>query len=158
MRVAAGIEVAIAGAKVTETAGQAWRRLTVADDVDGPAAHLLMLADAAEGGVARVGAGCSPAALSMAITALGKGLGFMRRISAYDVRHQRCADARIVFAGDLELVSAWLGHAGTDTSRRYGRLPGGGCRGARPVAVEVAVPVMRRDRTVLPAAKLKPEI
>lgn len=147
-RMEGGIEVIIAGAKVTEVSGQAWRRLTVADDVDGPVAHLLTLADAAPDGVARVGADCSPAALSMAVTALGGGIEFSRRISAYDVRHQRCADVRIAFSGDLEQVSAWLGHSGTETSRHYGRLPGGGCRGARPVAVESAVPMMRRNRTL----------
>ncbi|MGI4794444.1 MAG: hypothetical protein ACRYG8_10290 [Janthinobacterium lividum] len=147
-RVDAGIEVAIAGAKVTETAGQAWRRLTVADDVNGPVAHLLRLADAAPDGVARVGAGCSPAALSMAVTKLGEGLGMARRICAYDVRHQRCADARVAFSGDIQQVSAWLGHSGTETSRHYGRLPGGGCRGATPVAVSTAVPVIRRERTL----------
>ena len=157
-RVDEGIEVIVAGAKVTQDSGQAWRRLTVADDVAGPAAHLLRLADAASDGVARVRPTCSPAALSMAITALGNQLGFGRRISAYDVRHQRCADVRVVFKGDVERISAWLGHAGTETARHYGRLPGGGCRGARPVAVEVAVPVMRRDRTVLPAAGSKPEV
>ena len=150
-RVEAGIEVSLAGAKCRAGAGQVWRRLTVADDGDGPVEHLIRLADAAPGGVARIAAAGTPAALSMAITALGGGLGIQRRLSAYDVRHQRCADARVAFGGDPRLVAAWLGHAGTETSRHYGRLPSGGCRGARPVAVETAVPVVRRDHTATAA-------
>lgn len=144
-RVEAGIEICIAGAKVTRNAGQAWRRLTVADDGNGPAGHLLRLAGAAPGGVVRIQPAGTPAALSMAVTALGAALGIQRRLSAYDIRHQRCADARVAFEGDIEKVAGWLGHSGTETSRFYGRLPGGGCRGAWPLAVETAVPVVRRD-------------
>ncbi len=145
-RVAEGLEVSVVGAKVREGAGQMWRRLTVADDGEGPAAHLLRLADAASGGVARVKADCSPAGLSMAVAALGRALGLPRPISAYDIRHQRCADARVAFGGDVEQVAAWLGHSGCETARYYGRLPGGGCRGARPVSVATAAPVVRRER------------
>ncbi len=146
-RVDAGLEISIVGAKVRPGAGQVWRRLTVADDVDGPAAYLLRLADAAEGGVARVGADCSPAAISMAVASLGRAVNLPRPISAYDIRHQRCADARIAFGGDVEEVARWLGHAGCESSRYYGRPAGGGCRGSRPVSVVTAAPVMRRERS-----------
>ena len=64
--------------------------------------HLLRMADAAPGGEARVPASGTPAALSMAIRALGERLGAGRRLSAYDVGHQRCVDAWIAFQGDLE--------------------------------------------------------
>lgn len=146
-RVAEGVEVSVVGAKTREGAGQAWRRLAVADDRDSPASHLLRLADAAPDGVAWVSSGCSPAAISMAVAALGRSVGLPRVISAYDIRHQRCADARISFGGDVEMVAAWLGHSGTETARHYGRLHGGGCRGARPVSVVSAAPVVRRVRS-----------
>ena len=148
-----GLEVSVVGAKVREDGGQVWRKLTVADDIDGPAAHLLALADAAPDGVAWVGAGCSPAAISMAVAARGREVGLPRAISAYDIGHQRCADARSVFDGDIERVAAWLGHSGTETSRHYGRLPGCGCRGARPVSVATAAPVVRRERGRAPVAQ-----
>ncbi len=132
-RVDGSLEIAIVGAKVNENAGQPWRRLVVADDLDGPVAHLLHLADAVPDGVAMVCPDASPAALSMAVTRLGAECGFTRRLSAYDLRHQRCADARAAFGQDIEKVSAWLGHSGTETARHYARSSGG-CRGARPLA------------------------
>ena len=151
-RVATGLEVGITGAKCREGAGQPWRRLTVSDDADGPAAHLLSLADAA-GGVVEVHTTASPAALSMAVTRLGQDLGYQRRISAYDLRHQRCADARAAFGGDIERVSAWLGHSSTETARHYARPIGGGCRGARPLAVSTALPVQHRSHAAGPYAE-----
>ncbi len=150
-RADAGLEVSVVGAKVRAGAGQVWRRLVVADDGDGPGGHLMKLADATPDGVARVGAACSPAALSMAVASLGRGISLPRAISAYDIRHQRCADARVAFGCDIERVAAWLGHAGTETARHYGRMPGGGCRGARPLAVVTAAPVIRRERAVAAA-------
>ncbi len=54
-----GVEITITGAKVREGAGQPWRKLTVANDVDGPAAHLLQLADSA-GGAAYVRTHATP--------------------------------------------------------------------------------------------------
>ena len=145
-RVPDGVEVEVTGVKVWGSAGQAWRRLTVAEDCDGPSAHLARVADRAPGGVCRVEVNCTPAAISMAVAALGRSISLPRAISAYDLRHQRTADARVAFAGDVALVSAWLGHAGCETSRHYGRLPDGGCRGSRPVAVVTAAPVVRRER------------
>ncbi len=146
-RVSGGVEVEVTGVKVWGVAGQRWRRLTVADDGDGPSGHLGRLADAAPEGVAHVGGGAfSPAAISMAIAVLGRAVCLPRAISAYDLRHQRAADARVAFAGDIEKVSAWLGHSKCESSRHYGRLPGGGCRGPRPLAVSTASLVVRRKR------------
>ncbi|WP_419729619.1 hypothetical protein [Lichenicola sp.] len=157
-RTDAGIEILIAGAKVSPGAGQAWRRLTVADDGNGPTGHLLQMADASVGNLVRLSAGCSPAAASMAVTALGQALGFPRRISAYDIRHQRCADVRATFVGNQALVAGWLGHAGTGTSRHYAVATTGGCRGARPVAVETSAPVAVRERRRPVAECAAPEV
>lgn len=154
-RVTAGLQVAIAGAKVRPGAGQPWRLLTVALDVAGPAAHLGSLVDVAPKGLARIKARCSPNALSMAVTDISADCVPGRRLSAYDVRHQRAADARTAFGGDLERLAAWLGHAGTETVRYYGRLPrAAGVRGALPLAVAVARPVLVRDHRAAPALKM----
>ena len=150
-RVPGGVDVAVLGSKVTATAGQEWRRLTVALDDRGPVAHLAALADAA-GGIARVKAACTPNALSMAVSDMAEDWLPGRRLSAYDVRHQRAADARNAFRGDMELLAAWLGHAGVTTVRYYGRLPrSAGSRGARPLGAMAANAVRRRVPTVAPA-------
>ena len=147
-RVADGLEVEIMGAKVSGNAGQAWRRLTVADDGHGPVAHLLELADAA-GGEASVRMMASPAAFSMAVTSLGERMGLERRVSPFDIRHRRCADARLAFEHDLEKVAAWLGHRGTEVVRFYGRSSTrGAVAGAVPVDAVAAYAVRTRARSV----------
>jgi hypothetical protein len=130
---------------VKEDAGQPWRRLTI-EVGDGPSRHLAELAAV---GVARVKAGCSPNSLSMGIADLGGELGLGRRVSAYDIRHQRCSDARIAFGGDREMVSVWLGHVGTETARFYSRLPRErGSSGAKPISAVAARPVRVRVPSV----------
>ena len=156
-RVPGGVDVAVLGSKVTATAGQEWRHLTVALDDRGPMAHLAGLADAA-GGVARVRPACTPNALSMAVADVAEDCLPGRRLSAYDVRHQRAADARNAFEGDMERLAAWLGHAGVETVRYYGRLPrSAGSRGARPLAAATANAVRRRALMVVvaPAASTR---
>lgn len=153
-RVDGGIEVVVVGAKSGDDAGQRWRTLTVADDVDGPAAHLARLAASAPSGIARVRPAATPKALSSAIEKLAVKVGLGDGVTAYVVRHQRCADARIVFGGDIEKVAAWLGHAGTETARCYGRLPLGGCRGAKPLRVSTSAPVRHRSHAALTAPEL----
>ena len=146
-RVDGGLEVMIAGAKVSASAGQPWRKLTIGDGGDGPVAHLLGLADA-DGGDAVVRLLATPAAFSMAVTHLGERLGLERRISPYDIRHRRAADARLAFAHDLQRVAAWLGHSGEETVRYYGRASGGGgVAGARPIDAVAAHVVRHRERT-----------
>lgn len=146
-RVDGGLEATITGAKVAGSAGQPWRKLTVTADHDGPVAHLLGLADA-DGGQAIVRLTATPAAFSMALTALGERLGVERRISPYDVRHRRAADARLAFGHDLQRVAAWLGHSGEETVRYYGRASGGGgVAGARPIDAVAAHVVRHRERT-----------
>ncbi len=148
-RVPGGLETAIVGAKVTASAGQPWRRLTVAADRGGPVSHLLALADAT-GGEITVRMNATPAAFSMAVTGMGERMGFERRISPYDIRHRRCADARLAFGHDLQRVAAWLGHAGEETVRHYGRAPGGGgVAGAQPVDAVSATAVRHRDRSAV---------
>ena len=149
-RVPGGVDVAVPGSKVTAVAGQEGRRLTVALDGRGPVAHLAALADAA-GGIARVKAACTPNAISMAVADVAEDCLPGRRLSAYDVRHQRAADARNAFQGDMELLAAWLGHAGVATVRYYGRLPrSAGSRGARPLGAVAANAVRRRGPTLVP--------
>ena len=147
-RVPGGLEATITGAKVSGASGQPWRRLTVGYDHGGPVMHLLGLADT-EGGEAVVMTTASPAAFSMAVTALGERLGLERRLSPYDVRHRRAADARLAFGHDLSKVAAWLGHSGEETVRYYGRAgAGGGVAGAQPVDAVAAHTVRYRDRSV----------
>jgi integrase len=137
-----GLELTITGAKVTGTDGQPWRALTVALE-GGAAAHLEQLARRA-GGEARVSASCSPNAFSMMVTDLGEELGLPVRVSAYDLRHQRSADIRTAFDGDLTRCAAWMGHSSDSSLRHYGRLPkSAGIRGARPLDVEVPRVVRR---------------
>ena len=95
----------------------------------------------------------TPAAFSMAVTALGERLGLERRVSPYDVRHRRAADARLAFGHDLQRVAAWLGHSGEETVRFYGRAgAGGGIAGAQPVDAVAAKAVRHRERaTARPA-------
>ncbi len=139
-RVEGGVQCVVRGAKVREDAGQPWRLLTVADG-GGATGRLGGLADAA-GGRALVRPACTPAALSMGIAALAAGCLPGRRLSAYDVRHQRASDARAAFGDDLASVAAWMGHAGTGTLRYYGRLPrSSGSRGPLPLAATAARPV-----------------
>lgn len=151
-----GVEICIAGAKVRkdESVGQPWRRLTVALDAAGPVAHLAALAVAAPGGVAYVAATCSPNALSMGVADLAADCLPGQRISAYDIRHQRAADARIAFSGDLGRVADWLGHTSLGTVRFYARLPrSSGVRGAVPLAAAAPLPIRRRAlRSPAPAA------
>ena len=143
-RVPGGVQVVVRGSKVRVGAGQPWRLLTVALGADGPAAHLASLADKA-GGKALVKAACDRNALSMGIAHVAAACLPGRRISAYDLRHQRASDARAAFGGDLEKLAAWLGHAGTDTVRYYAHLPrSGGSRGPLPIAATAARPVHRR--------------
>ena len=141
------LDVAIAGAKVRGNQGQPWRLLSVAVGDDGPADHLANLASRA-GGRIKIQPTCTPAALSMAVAELGQAVGIERRISAYDVRHQRAADARTAFKGDVERVAAWLGHGGVSTVRYYGRLPKGArIAGPVPVAAVTSRPVRVPART-----------
>ena len=144
-RVEGGVQVSVLSAKTTDSKGQPWRRLVVAIEADGPTAHLARLADAAPGGPARVRAECSPAAFSMCVAHVAMQCGFPRRVSAYDVRHQRCSDARIAFGGDMDRVAAWMGHGGLSSLRHYGRLPkSSGVRGPRPLDATAARPVRHR--------------
>lgn len=132
-RIPDGVEISLASAKVTTETGQPWRTLSVALDRGGPVEHLARLADEA-GGLARIPPMSSPASLSMAVADLGAELAPGIRISAYSVRHQRCADARNALGGDGEKLAAWLGHTSHATARHYARLPrAAGCRGARPL-------------------------
>ena len=156
-RSGAALQVVVRGMKVRADAGQPWRLLSVADDADGPVARLLALADAAKGGKAAVRPACTPNALSMGIADLAAACLPGRRLSAYDVRHQRASDARAAFDGDLERLAAWLGHVGVATLRYYGHLPrSGGSRGPTPLAASAARPVMRRAPRPAPEAQTKP--
>lgn len=156
-RVEGGIEIAILSAKTTAFSGQPWRRLTVALDHNGPVAHLARLTDAAPDGMARVRAECSPGSFSMCVAATADNCGFTRRVSAYDIRHQRCSDARIAFGGDLDLVAAWMGHNGLTSLRHYGRLPrSSGVRGPRPLDASAARPV--RHRALSPTNEARPRL
>ena len=151
----ADVWIGLVGAKTTEDHGQPWRRLRVAASA-GPAAHLLNLAQAA-GGAAHLRPGCSPAALSMAIADLGADCHLPGRISAYTVRHQRAADARIAFGGDMEKLAAWLGHSATSTARHYGRLPRStGSRGALPIDAQAPREIRHRVRIPAPSATQTP--
>ena len=141
------VEIAIAGAKVTADQGQPWRRLMISSEGHA-AAHLAKLS---AGNWVTIRQDVSPAALSMGIADLGDAAGLARRVSAYDVRHQRAADARTAFNGDMDMLAAWLGHSATSTARHYGRLPrSAGCRGARPLSA--AAPREVRHRHGLKAA------
>lgn len=133
------LEIALAGAKATADHGQPWRLVTVAMALSGPVAHLAALAADKPEGLARVRAHCTPAALSMAVTDLADELVLPHRVSPYDIRHQRCSDARIAFAGNSDLLAAWLGHSGTSSARHYGRLPqSAGVRGPIPLDASAA--------------------
>ncbi|MFT8246476.1 hypothetical protein [Roseomonas sp. BN140053] len=150
-----GLELKVTGAKVGEMNGQPWRRLTVAVE-GGAAEHLARLAGQGRG-EAVVTASCTSNALSMAVTDLGEAAGLPQRLSAYDARHQRAADVRIAFGGDMERCAAWMGHSSDSSLRWYGRMPkSGGIRGARPLDVEVPRPVRRhvavREPSPEPAA------
>ena len=99
----------------------------------------------------------TPAAFSMAFTYPGERMGLERRISPYDVRHRRAADARHTLDHDLSRTIAWLGHAGKETVRHYGRASsGGGVAGAQPLDAVAAHAVKHRNRTasVQPSAHL----
>ncbi len=149
------VTVHVAGAKTTEDTGQPWRRLRV-QSTPGPAEYLRDRALAA-GGVARLRPSCSPAALSMAIADLGQACRLPGRISAYSVRHQRAADARHAFAGDMDKLAAWLGHSAVSTARHYGRLPrAAGSRGPLPLDAEAPRLIRRRNRSPVPAISPAP--
>ena len=152
-RHAEGIEIAVVSAKRRAGAELEGRCLVVAGDGGGPADHLRRLVDAMTRGQVRV-RGQSAAGLSMMITRLGAACQLPHRISAYDVRHQRCADVRVGFRGDVGRVAAWLGHASTNTSRHYGRLPKGGCRGPRAIEVTTSMPVRHRSHSAEIGASL----
>lgn len=135
---AGGLAFSIPGAKVGEIEGQPWRRLRVAAG-QGAAAHLSRLT---AGGPVLV-TGPAPATLSTAIADLA-GWRWSRRVSAYDIRHQRAADARNAFPGDVAACARWLGHAADTTLRYYGRLPRrAGCAGPVPLGAEAPRPVRR---------------
>ena len=127
------LHVRLDGAKVTGNQGQPWRVLQVA--VDGPAAEHLHALGQAGRGRAHVQAACTPAALSMAIADLGEAAGLPHRVSAYDARHQRAADARAAFGGNPQMLAAWLGHSVTSTARHYGdrERTAGSTRGPCPL-------------------------
>ena len=146
-RHAGGIEIALVTAKRRAGAKLGGRCLAVAGNDGGPADHLRRLLDATAGTRVRV-RGQSAAGLSMMVTRLGATCDLPHRISAYDIRHQRCADARLEFGGDVERVAAWLGHSTTDTSQHYGRLTNGGCRGPKPVEVTTSMPIRYRSHVV----------
>ncbi len=138
--------VRLEGAKVRETYGQPWRSLQVAV-IGGAAEHLHALA-VANGGRTRVQADCSPAAFSMSVADFGEECGFPHRVSCYDVRHQRAADARKAFAGDAEKLAAWLGHSVTSTARHYGdrERTAGSTRGPCPLEASGSREVRHRIR------------
>lgn len=116
--------------------GQPWRRLSVAVD-EGAAGHLARLA---AGGAVTVACPSGHALSQMVSDLAGDRWG--RRLSAYDVRHQRAGDARFAFR-DNEALAAWLGHASERTKRHYTRLPtGAGCAG--PIPVDAVAPVTVR--------------
>ena len=146
VRVADGaLEVALVGAKVSEEHGQPWRLLRVAIE-PGPAQHLADLVHAA-GEMVRLRPSCTPAALSMAVSELGADINLSRRISAYDLRHQRASDARAAFGGDTYKLAAWLGHSAASTARHYGRLPrAAGSRGPLPLSAAAPRTVRHRIR------------
>lgn len=136
------LELEVTGAKVVDTDGQPWRRLTLAVE-GGAAEHLVRLAGQGRGEVA-VTARCTSNALSMAVTDLGEAAGLPQRLSAYDARHQRAADVRNAFAGNMEKCAAWMGHSSDSSLRWYCRLPrSSGIMGARPLDVEVPRAVRR---------------
>ena len=141
------LTITIAGAKVTEANGQPWRRLTIQVE-GGPANYLRNAALRLPDGMVRLRPSCTPAALSMGVAAIGEALRLTHRISAYDVRHQRSADARHAFEGDVARLAAWMGHCATSTGRHYGRLPrSSGCRGASPLDAVGAREVRHRARS-----------
>ena len=149
------VVVHVAGAKTTADTGQPWRRLRVQASA-GPAAYLRERAQAA-GGIARLRPSCSPAALSMAVADLGTACHLPGRISAYTIRHQRAADARNAFAGDMDQLAAWLGHSAASTARHYGRLPRStGSRGPMPLDAEAPRPIRHRVRSPEPVASPAP--
>ncbi len=155
-RVADGVQVVIRGAKVRESAGQPWRLLTVAIDIGGPAEHLARLADATRRGRVLVRPDATPNALSMGVSDLAAACLPRRRLSAYDVRHQRASDARATFGDDIEQLAMWLGHAGVSTLRHYGRLPrSAGSRGPLPISATAPRPVVKKMR-VVPAVQAEP--
>ncbi len=140
------LHVQLQGAKVTGNRGQPYRSLQVAM-VGGAAEHLASLA-AGQGGRVRVQASCSPAALSMSLADLGEAAGMPHRISCYDVRHQRAADARTAFDGDPVRLAAWLGHSVTSTARHYGdrERTAGSTRGPCPLDAVGSREVRSRTR------------
>ena len=147
-----GIEIALAGAKATVDHGQPWRLVTVALETEGPVAHLASLVADADEGLAHVQALCTPAALSMAVTDLADELSLPHRVSPYDIRHQRCSDARIAFGGDADLLAAWLGHSGTSSARHYGRLPrSAGVRGPMPLDARAAREIRHAVKKATPS-------
>ena len=142
----AHLQFAVCGAKVTEDNGQPWRLLTVAIGDDPAALHLESLCAAQPGERIRVRPALTPDALSTSIAEIA-GDKWGRRISCYDIRHQRAGDAKLTFAGDLEKVAAWLGHAAATTLRFYTRLPrSSSCRGPLPIDAAAPRPVRRRTR------------
>ncbi|MCB8881674.1 site-specific integrase [Acidisoma cellulosilytica] len=135
------LTITVTGRKTTDVNGQPWRRLTVSTD-SSPAAHL---AEQFRLGQTKIRCTATPCAISLAIADLAVGLNFGRRISAYDIRHQRSADIRNSF-DDMAIVSAWLGHASTSTARYYGRAPkSSGCRGPRPISA-IAARMVRTNK------------
>lgn len=132
--------VTVAGTKVSDLHGQPWRKLTMRADTDA-AQHVLKLAAGFPDGVARINPACTPGVLSDAIADL-VGDTWGRRVSAYDVRHARAADARAAFDGDLERCARWLGHLSAATQRYYARLPvGAGVGKAMPLRAKAPRPV-----------------
>lgn len=141
------IVATIPGAKVTEHAGQPWRRLYIR--IDGPVAESLAAKITAAGGQLTVSAPTERRLDKWIRAADARAYPRARRapVSAYSFRHQFAADIKAQGI-PAEDVGGALGHRTDAMQRQYGHRNQGGRGGAvAPLAgLEVAEPVKHKPR------------
>lgn len=138
----------IQGAKVTEKAGQPWRRLCWAVDSDAPLVRALVAEVVAGASLAKV---ASAKAYSGAMRAAGEREWPKRKTSVtpYCMRHAMAADMK-ASGMDTAEISAALGHCSDVTKQYYGSAGQGRRAGSvAPASVKAA-----REVRISPKAKI----
>lgn len=154
-----GIEIAITGAKVSDTKGQPWRKFSLRDDGSDEYAHMLKIASKTWKPIPLPdGVTDYPDAFSAALARAGaQVLPGNHRLSGYVYRHAFASDLKADGASREQLAQA-LGHAVTKTQDAYGRAIGGAA-GRRLVSVSAAreVRATHDTRYTNPAPQIAPQ-
>ncbi|MBJ6989004.1 hypothetical protein [Devosia sp. MC521] len=136
------LSIFISGAKITDTNGQPWRKLTYDIDMSPLAGQLWRIASR-KGGILQVRR--QPRTFHANMAAASKKAG-LPPICAYIARHYLASQLKHLWGDAKEAIAMVLGHASTATQKRYGSRQQGRKGSMALVAVEAARTVRTPDR------------